>query len=81
VAKKFFSPYYDVKSVPQPDADTRDLLLWQTILAPTLGIDRTRAIFFNNDTSTQYKVIIQGITETGLPVYVEKIIRADQKAF
>lgn len=81
VVKKFFSPYYDIKSVPQPDSDTRDLLLWQTILAPTIEIDKTRAVFFNNDNSRRYKVIIQGITETGLPVYVEKIIEADQKAF
>jgi hypothetical protein len=81
VVKKFFSPYYDIKSVPQPDSDTRDVLLWQTILAPTIEIDKTRTVFFNNDNSRRYKVIIQGITESGLPVYVEKIIEADQKAF
>lgn len=81
VVKKFFSPYYDIKSVPQPDTDTRDLLLWQTILAPTIEIDKMRAVFFNNDNSTRYRVIIQGITESGLPVYVEKMIAPYQKAF
>ena len=81
IVKKFFSPYYDIKSVPQPDTDTRDLLLWQTILAPTVEIDKTRPVFFNNDSSRRYKVIIQGINEKGMPVYVEKLIEADQKAF
>ena len=81
IVKKFFSPYYDIKSVPQPDTDTRDLLLWQTILAPTIEIDKTRVVFFNNDSSKRYKVIIQGITGTGLPVYVERLIEPDQKAF
>ena len=81
VVKKFFSPYYDIKSVPQPDSDTRDLLLWQTILAPTVDINKTRAVFFNNDNSGRFRIIIQGITETGIPVYVEKIIDTSQKAF
>ena len=81
IVKKFFSPYYDIKSVPQPDTDTRDILLWQTILAPTIEIDKTRVVFFNNDSSRRYKVIIQGITGTGLPVYIEKVIEPDQKAF
>jgi hypothetical protein len=81
VVKKFFSPYYDIKSVPQPDSDTRDLLLWQTTLAPTIDINKTRSVFFNNDNSGRYKIIIQGITESGLPVFMEKIIDANQKAF
>lgn len=81
LAKKFFTPYYDIKSIPQPDTDTRDLLLWQTILAPTIEIDKTRVTFFNNDNSRRYKVIIQGMTEQGVPVYVEKIIEAGQKGF
>jgi hypothetical protein len=81
VMKNFFTPYYDIKSVPQPDSDTRDVLLWQTILAPTVEIDKTRAAFFNNDNAGRYKIIIQGIKENGFPVYVEKIIEANQKAF
>ena len=79
--KKFFTPYYDIKSVPQPDTDTRDLLLWQSIISPTIEIDKGRVVFFNNDNARRYKVIIQGITENGFPVYVEKIIEAGQKAF
>ena len=79
--KKFFTPYYDVRSVPQPDTDTRDLLQWQTIISPTIGIDKSRIVFFNNDNSKSYRVIIQGINENGLPVYVEKHIVPEQKAF
>lgn len=81
VAKKFFSPYYDIKSIPQPDTDTRDQLLWQTIISPTIGIDKARVVFFNNDNAKRYKVIIQGITEKGVPVYVERLIEEEKKAF
>jgi len=79
--KKFFTPYYDIKSVPQPDTDTRDLLQWQTIISPTIGIDKSRIVFFNNDNSKRYRVIIQGINENGIPIFVEKIIEPEQKAF
>ena len=81
IVKKFFSPYYDIKSIPQPDTDTRDLLLWQSIIAPTVETDKSRVVFFNNDNSKRYKVIIQGISENGFPVYVEKIIEPGQKGF
>jgi len=81
IAKKFFSPPYDIKSVPQPDKDTRDQLLWQTILSPTVALDKCRVDFFNNDTGKRYRVIIQGFTESGFPVFVEKIIEPSQKAF
>ena len=79
--KKFFTPYYDIKSVPQPDTDTRDLLLWQSIISPNIEIDKGRVVFFNNDSARRYRVIIQGVTEKGVPVYVERIIEAGQKAF
>jgi hypothetical protein len=81
VARKFFSPSYDIKSVPQPDKDTRDQLLWQTILSPTVALDKCRVDFFNNDSGKRFLVLIQGFTEKGFPVYVEKIIEPAQKAF
>ena len=80
-AKKFFSPPYDIKSVPQPDKDTRDQLLWQTLLSPTIALDKCRVDFFNSDSGKRYRVIIQGFTEKGFPVYVEKILDPSQKAF
>ncbi len=80
-AKDFFTPPYAIKSMPQPDKDTRDQLLWQTILSPTVALDKCRVDFFNNDTGKKYRVIIQGFTETGFPVYVEKILEPSQKAF
>lgn len=80
-AKKFFSPPYDIKSVPQPDKDTRDQLLWQTILSPTVALDKSRVDFFNNDSGKRYHVIIQGFTEKGFPVYFEKFLEPGQKPF
>lgn len=74
--KKFILPDYKDRSEFQPDNDTRDQLLWQTQLVPTVEPDKTKIVFFNNDNAKQFKVIIQGFTHKGIPVYYEKIIEA-----
>ena len=79
--KKFFLPDYGNKSIPQPDIDTRDQLLWQTSIAPVISADRSTLSFFNNDRTKQLRVIVQGFTETGFPVYFEKIIEPSARAF
>jgi hypothetical protein len=79
--KKNFIPDYENKSVPQPDTDTRDQLLWQTILPPITASDKTKTSFFNNDQTKRFRIIVQGFTEKGFPVFIEKIIEAAIKAF
>jgi len=79
--KKFFSPYYDIKSVPQPDKDTRDQLLWQTFLSPAVAVDKSKVDFFNNDNTKRLRVIVQGFTNKGFPVFFHKVFELPLKAF
>lgn len=79
--RKIFTPDYENKSLPQPDTDTRDQLLWQTILPPVTAADTSKTIFFNNDRVKQFRIIIQGFTENGFPVFLEKIIEPAAKSF
>lgn len=81
LAKKFFTPDYENKSTPQPDSDTRDLLLWQPIVVPSVSPDKSMVRFFTNDSAKQIRIIVQGFTESGFPVYFEKIIEPAKKSF
>ena len=81
MAKKFFLPDYENKTIPQADIDTRDQLLWQTILVPDATADKATVVFFNNDKPKQFRVVVQGFTDKGFPVYYEKIIDPLQRSF
>jgi len=81
IVKKFFVPDYDNKSIAQPDKDMRDQLLWQSLLPPTLAVDRSKVTFSNNDNTARFRIVVQGFTEKGFPVFFEKIIEPGQKAF
>lgn len=79
--KKFFSPDYSNESAPHPDADNRDQLLWQTLLPPSVALDKSPIEFFNNDNTRRFRLTVQGFNEKGFPVYFEKIIVPPLKAF
>ena len=81
LAKKFFIPDYENKSAPQPDTDTRDLLLWQPIVVPSLSPYKSTVRFFTNDSAKQIRIIVQGFNEIGFPVYFEKVIEPAKKSF
>lgn len=79
--KRFILPEYENKSSPQPDVDSRDQLLWQPLMVPGTTADKVNVKFFNNDKANQFRVIVQGFTVTGYPVYYEKIIDPSQRSF
>jgi len=79
--KKFSLPDYENGSAPQPTTDTRDQLLWQAFLVPSATPDRSTIVFFNNDKTKQFRVVVQGFTDKGFPVYYEKVVEPAQKSF
>jgi hypothetical protein len=79
--KKIFLPDYENKDIPQPEVDNRQQLLWQTLLIPSDILDRSTVVFSNNDNAKQVRIIVQGITDKGIPVYYEKIIDPLQRTF
>lgn len=81
VMKNFISPSYTDKFVSPAGTDTRDLLLWKPILAPVDVTDKSKVSFYNNDKTKRYRVTVQGFTESGLPVFLEKIFEPGIKPF
>lgn len=81
IPKKFFSPDYNDKNIPRPGTDFRDQLIWETSLYPNESAEKSTLSFFNNDSIRRFKILIQGFTENGLPVFFEKIIETDLKPF
>jgi hypothetical protein len=79
--KEFFLPDYKNKDLPQPGVDNREQLLWQTSLFPSDTPDKATVKFFNNDNATRFRIIVQGFSNKGIPVYYEKIIEPPQKGF
>jgi hypothetical protein len=72
--KKVFQPDYADKTKPQDIADTRDQLLWQSLLPPGNATDKSGLTFYNNDNTKKFRVIIQGYLNNGTLVFIEKII-------
>jgi hypothetical protein len=72
VTRNFISPDYSKDDKIKPDY--RTTLYWE----PSLILDGTfkevKVRFYNNDSAKKFKLILEGITDDGIPVHVEKII-------
>lgn len=56
-------------------------MLWQASIVPSISANKSTVSFFNNDNAKKIRVIVQGFTETGFPVYSEKIVEVATRAF
>ena len=79
VRKEFYSPDYKVDITEKYKTDNRITLQWLpdffiSDINPSLPI-----IFYNNDRTKQFKVVIEGMTTNGKMLMIEKIFSA--KAF
>ncbi len=73
----FYSPKYGV-TVPQDleREDNRITLHWEPKLALANGTGNLR--FWTNDIPSTYRVVVEGITDTGVPFYTTKTFRVSQ---
>lgn len=65
-AKEFYSPNYDVASEPRDTLDVRNTLYWN----PSIKTDsngKAQIRFFTSNVSSAYKIIVEGISEDGIP--------------
>jgi hypothetical protein len=72
--REFYSPNYDRFDPRHEEPDLRTTLYWNPSL--TLG-GKNRSVvlkFFNNDISTSFRVVIEGITKDGLLTHFEQIM-------
>ncbi|MFU8811585.1 MAG: hypothetical protein ACNA78_01385 [Balneolaceae bacterium] len=72
-AAEFYSPEYGISVPRDHDAvDDRITLYWNPIVDLTDGSGQVR--FFGNDVPSTYRIVVEGITETGLPFYRTKTV-------
>ena len=75
IIKEFYSPDYSISKIINNEHDNRATLLWQ----PNTYINDVNAKipirFYNNDHTAAYKVVIEGITNDGKLLRIEKIIK------
>jgi hypothetical protein len=79
VRKEFYSPDYKVDVAEKYKTDNRITLQWLPDFFVGDVNPRMPIIFYNNDRTKQFKVVIEGITTNGKMLMIEKIFSA--KAF
>jgi hypothetical protein len=73
IVKQFYSPDY-TRNPDNTETDKRVTLYWNGRMLPARD-GKYRFRFFNNDTSKQFKLVIQGIDKEGQLIYGEQIIK------
>jgi hypothetical protein len=65
--REFYSPVYDVPGSHHTRPDYRTTLFWDPEIS--IGLDGKATVsFFTSDKSSVFRVVVEGITETGIPV-------------
>ncbi|MEI7734375.1 MAG: hypothetical protein WCI49_02865 [Ferruginibacter sp.] len=72
--KEFYSPDYSVAKDNQANADLRSTLYWQPYIITNKENPAASFSFYNNDITTRFKVVIEGMNEEGKLIHIEKII-------
>lgn len=83
IIKEFYSPDYtnNIASGKAAGQDKRITLCWQPDIIMDGTMKEAPIHFFNNDRTKSFKVVVEGITEAGKMVLIEKIIAPQTKGF
>ena len=83
IIKEFYSPDYtnDIVKEKAAGQDKRITLCWQPDIIMDGTIKKVPVHFFNNDRTKSFKVVVEGITEEGKMVLIEKVIAPQTKGF
>lgn len=73
--KEFYSPDYATQSPLHNVEDVRSTLYWQPYVLTSKNNRKVKLQFYNNDVSTSFKVVLEGMNEEGRLVRIEKLIR------
>lgn len=75
VLKEFYSPDYATHHMMHEVSDVRSTLYWSPYVLTDKNNKKIKIEFYNNDLSTSFKVILEGINEEGKLTRLEKIIQ------
>jgi hypothetical protein len=82
VVKEFYAPDYTPNKTPRDRADNRITLDWRPNIMINNVNPKIPLTFYNNDRTKKFKVVVEGMTNKGKMIFLEKIITpADKKGF
>ena len=71
VSKEYFSPVYETTE-SKNIIDKRSSLYWNP--NPILNKGKTSFIFYNSDSVKKYKIVVEGLSKAGIPIYADFIV-------
>ncbi|MBO9594174.1 MAG: hypothetical protein J7599_14805 [Niabella sp.] len=74
IIKQFYAPDYDLKNVDTSKPDDRLTLAWLPDIYLANVSPRVPVIFYNNDRTKRFRVVIEGLTNDGRMLMIEKTV-------
>lgn len=81
VIKDFYAPDYTVAKRDDASSDDRITLYWNAGIPVDKKENKVPVTFFNNDKTKRFKIVVEGVSNEGRLVFIEKIIELNKKAF
>lgn len=72
--KEFYSPNYGTFDQRNQYEDVRSTLYWNPMVVTSAKNHTIRLPFYNNDFSSSFRVIVEGVDSNGRLVHIEKVI-------
>jgi hypothetical protein len=72
--RQFYSPNYGTFNAANEKRDLRTTLYWNPQVTTTPEKNKVKLIFYNNDASSSFRVVIEGITRDGQLTRIEQIM-------
>lgn len=72
--REFYSPNYDRFDVKNEQPDMRTTLYWNPLVIANPADHKVRLRFYNNDVSSSFRVVIQGMSKEGLLTHFSQIM-------
>jgi len=73
--KEFYSPQYADNAEDNEMTDFRSTLYWNPHVVADKNHKKVRLVFFNNDISNKFRVVIEGMNKAGKLTRIEEIIK------
>ncbi len=78
--KQFYSPDYATPSVSSGVVgDYRSTLFWDPAVSTGPGNQKVKLEFYNNDITKSFRVVLEGVNETGKMIRIEKVVQTRQE--
>ena len=72
--KEFYAPNYSLTNDPSI-TDIRRTLFWNSSIHTGVDRKKIRLVFYNNDITHQFRVILEGMNEEGKLIHINKLIK------